>query len=160
MLILLQKSKINIYEKKIILIGLRSKRYQTQNCTFVSNFCLLCSSLSPWNILPEMAKYTAGGLHNFSAHFWKNEFSTKNEKKNTSNNKTRHKSFLESVSISWNQKWFSETTTEWCSCEKKKKSGFYHVGLVFFRIFLMILNKEQSFNEICNSEFIFHHNNA
>ena len=72
-------------------------------------------------------------------------------KKNTSNNKTRHKSFLESVSISWNQKWFSETTTEWCSCEKKKKSGFYHVGLVFFRIFLMIfclLNTEQSFNEI------------
>ena len=34
---------------------------------------------------------------------------------------------------------------------RKKKSGFYHVGLVFFRIFLMIfclLNKEQSFNEI------------
>ena len=34
---------------------------------------------------------------------------------------------------------------------RRKKSGFYHVGLVFFRIFLMIfclLNKEQSFNEI------------
>ena len=85
---LLQSSKINIYEKKIFLglslppsKQLSSKRYQTLNYTFLSNFCLLCSSLSPWNILPEMAKYTAGGLHNFSAHFWKNEFSTKNEKK-------------------------------------------------------------------------------
>ena len=111
------------------------KKISNTNLHFFSQSFVYCAPLSPWNILPEMAKYTAGGLHNFSAHFWKNEFSTKNEKKNTSNNKTRHKSFLESVSISWNQKWFSETTTEWCSCEKKKKIRFLSCWPGFFQNF-------------------------
>ena len=128
------------------------KKISNTNLHFFSQSFVYCAPLSlPETYYQKWRNILLVACTTFPPTFEKTSFQPKMKKKNTSNNKTRHKSFLESVSISWNQKWFSETTTEWCSCEKKKKSGFYHVGLVFFRIFLMIfclLNKEQSFNEI------------
>ena len=111
-------------KKKIILIGLRSKRYQTQICTFlVKVLSTVLLSLSLKHITRNGEIYCWWLAQLFRPLLKKRVFNQK-WKKNTSNNKTRHKSFLESVSISWNQKWFSETTTEWCSCEKKKNPHF------------------------------------
>ena len=126
MLILLQKSKIKIYEKSFFKIAL-----------FLSKICLLCSSLSlPETYYQKWRNILLVACTTFPPTFEKTSFSTKNNKKIcTSNNKTRQAYFLECVSISWNQKWFLETTTEWCSCEKKKKIRFLSCWPGFFQNF-------------------------